>query len=356
MYCSRCGTKNEAGQSFCTKCGNNLNQNTPIQPQPVYQQPRKSGSGAAIVIICVILGILLLGILAVVGFVFFIGSLVKEYEASYQDLSIGDLTLQYNSTLWTEKTLSNNGSAPNAKGKALVHNEDKITIIYSPNDYITTIDLCDDTADEYSRTGLTVKSRNQNYSIDGKSWCGIEYKDNKNTTLQLFYSNGTDSYSFSFTSPNGDYDTHEFYATEIYNSIKVKGGSTNNSNNNNNNNTIPEEKPRTSKTAIEGEWDWGVRGYLVVNGNNWYLYKDSSKSMRNVRYGTFTIKYGIPTNNGGTADGYYIYVKYTNTTMDGVSRPDLVSDIDYAFVPGNDGTYYLMDLATRSEGYLTKIR
>ena len=351
MYCNKCGTFNQNGTSFCTHCGNNLNGNYPT-PQPVQQQPSK-GNTAAIVIIFVILGLLFLGVVAVVGFFVFIGSLISKYEATYNDLSVGGLTLTYNADRWTEKSLSNRDLSSNAQGKALVHNEDKITIIYIPNDYVTTIGLCDDMADDYEDKGFNVTSRNRNYTIDGNSWCGIEYKDKNTTTMQLFYSTGVDSYSFSFSSPSSDYDTNEFFATEVYSSIKVKGSSS--STPRETPKDTPQERPTTTKNAIQGEWDWGRLGYLVADGTNWYLYKDSSKSMKNVMYGTYTIKYGIPTNTG-QADGYYIYVKYTDVIMDGQSQTSLIGDRDYAFVPSSTGASYLMDLTSRAEGDLIKIR
>lgn len=60
MFCSNCGTQNEDGLNFCTRCGHALNASG--QPQQVYQQPQTvPGKGQGI-------AAMVLGIIALVFF------------------------------------------------------------------------------------------------------------------------------------------------------------------------------------------------------------------------------------------------------------------------------------------------
>ena len=99
-FCTKCGTQNAAGITFCTSCGNNVaesqyqqqyQQPQPQYQQPVYQQPAVvDNPGNTLGIVSLILGIASIvfafGLLGIVGIVLAKSSNTKQTEAGLPTL------------------------------------------------------------------------------------------------------------------------------------------------------------------------------------------------------------------------------------------------------------------------------
>ena len=132
--------------------------------------------------------------------------------------------------------------------------------------------------------------------------------------------------------------------SEVYNTLNID----------NTEDILSEEE---AKDKLIGEWDWGSQGYFVIDENMIYLYKDSSKDINNLIYGTYKADNKIMTYGAGYADGIYVLMTIKDFYIDGERLNDATgSQFEFAFIEGADGTYIIKNINTGASGIAEKIR
>lgn len=261
-----------------------------------------------------------------------------DYDYSYFDepeetLNIEDLYLNYYSD-WSKDNLNSDENK-----KVLKKDDMTIEITYSTsNIYMTTEQFADSLIKAY-KNHYTILSDKSEVEINQNTWIKIKYMEEflgeKTISSQLFLADDYNYYSFTFTAEEEDYYDEIFRVKKIYNTLKLD-------------NTKDELSSKDAKLKLVGEWDLGKKGYLVIEDkdNKFYLYKDSSKSMDNVYFGTYNCDNKIKTYAAGYADGLYLELTIDEVYMDGKKTEAKNNRVDYAFTPSNNGTYQVKDMVT----------
>lgn len=258
-----------------------------------------------------------------------------EYVTSNElseTISVQDLYLNYYSD-WSKDNLNSDENVKVLKKDNMV-----IKVACSTTDvYMTTEEFADTLIEDYKNLYKIIdKSK---VEINQNTWINVEYMEEslgkKILSSQLFLADDYNYYSFTFTAEEEDYYDEIFRVKKIYNTLKLD-------------NTKDELSSKDAKSKLVGEWDLGKKGYLVIEDkdNKFYLYKDSSKSMDNVYFGTYNCDNKIKTYAAGYADGLYLELTIDEVYMDGKKTEAKNNRVDYAFTPSNNGTYQVKDMVT----------
>lgn len=348
MYCKNCGNKLNEGSNFCGSCGtpvNNTNQSVTLVPNVAPSQPIKS-SKAPLIVAIIIFVIMIISFFVVFGII--IITTVLEEVDNYPLDNIGE-------QITTKKLINNDVSLEYSAEWIEFPDEDNIKIIqkatqtiklgYSTSDYYYTTDkAAEEIKTELTEKGAIVLEDFQNTTINGLTWKKLVCELNNNKYLFLVYSNKYDIYVFSYQATNSEsYSANIAEVEKIYKTLKLDTSK-------------QKQAEKNAKAKLIGEWDWGISGYFVIENDKIYVYKDSSKSLDNVFYGTYTADDKIATYGTGYAEGMYVVMTVEKYYVDGKEITIKNNKIDFAFSPNNDGTYTIKNMSTYNSNIATKVK
>ena len=364
MFCRNCGSQIRDGVSFCTNCGMPLKDgnNSNIQTNDVAPQisntgsnmvsvpvPKKSNAG---LIVGIILGVLfLIGFIIIVAYfgISFIKTLgggghnppiSPPVVSKLKTEKVKDVSIEYDSSIWNKNT-----SKSDSESLFLEYDNYIVALRHSKsNTFMNTYSFANAMKDNFTSTGYTIEGYVTDKTVNGIVWKQLSFsKDNQKFT-QLFYSTGYDLYSIAYSSYKDSFSLGESYFNDIVYTLKYD-------------NTALINGEKEAKKVLVGEWDWGISGYFVFdNSGKVYLYKDSSKSMSNVAYGTYTADNKIATYASGYADGIYVVMTVDAFIIDGEKQSLSNNKIEYAFTKNNDGTYTIKNITTGSSNTAKKVK
>lgn len=367
MYCKKCGNQVSEGAKFCGTCGapveNNLNNqnistNQVAGPTPAYNQNinyaqptnQSSNSNKAILIISIIIiGFVFVAVVNI-GIFAIIFSVEKESESNTRIDNIGetvnekslinrDMSFEYDSS-WRQQADENNI-------KIISKKNEKIKLGFSTsNYYYTTSQAAEGVKKDLVDSGATIIEDLEDITINDLVWKKLICEIDNNKYLFLIYSNKYDLYIFTYVASDSEvYDKGISEAEKIYKTLKLDTSS-------------QEEAEKNAKAKLIGEWDWGISGYFVIENDKIYLYKDSSKSMDNVFYGTYKADDKIATYAAGYAEGMFVTMTVEKYIMNGeeVKLNSGSNQIEFAFSPNGDGTYTIKNMNTYSSNKATKVK
>lgn len=376
MYCSKCGSKVNVEGKFCQTCGeavqngideqsqvlnqqinqpysthqefSNANQNiqnnsyknqgnTDFNPSETQTLLKKKKRNPLIIV-----GIIVVVIIFATCISLFLKGILNNLDKK-NELVLYDLKVEYPIS-WMSESNNESNTKSITKGNArIVFNYTKSNVYYSSysaaNEFIS----------EYEKIGVTFDKAAgiQDVTISGIQWKKIEFygsidgEDKK--VIQVVHSTDYEIYSITYLSEKKDYDKYLDQANKIIESVYLPSKETN---------------AQTVKQQILGEWDCGKTGYLVINSDDtYYFYKDSSKSMENVFYGTYEATDGIPTNAEGYVEGITFITTVKKFTSGGKDEPSYVDGkIQYAFLPDGTDNFQGSNLNTGASCTMTKVK
>ena len=379
MICKNCGSKLNDGDVFCWNCGaslqngnisnqefnnmgvplnnnnnnNNYNNNNyngipnygndynNVPNNQYYQKKKKTKINIAIVLI-----LLFIGFLIMIGLYFvFTRDENGQIKKDLSILTLESVSFKYDSSLWkTENISSTTGNSENMK--SLKYNSYYVVFVYSDlQGYSSSADFANSLKRSYENSGVKIinNAGSQKLSLNGIDWYVLKYENGGKTYYQLVYANRDGSYSLTYFTDSSKYDTGFKYFETLFKTLVYDS-------------SVDLNKQNDAKDQLVGEWDWGKLGYFVITQDMIYLYQDSSKSMNNVHYGSYSSSDSIPNVGYGKIDGLYVIVNYTSSYIDGVSTPMKTSEREYTFVKYSDGLYKINDLVSGASDYAKKVK
>ncbi len=367
MYCRKCGNQVNEGAKFCGACGTaievvngnvqntntvNIEQpvNTVYPQQPVYNQPinqpQQTGANKAPLIVAIVI-IVLFGIMFcfIMGIAIFGAIIGSDYDYHYEantdmrKLVYNDIEFEYDNSIWSEESEDD--------WKFITKSTGKIGLSYETSDYFySTSSLAKVMKEEIESDGGILIGNIEDITINGQVWSKIVCRYENTKYLFLLFANKYDTYIFSYM-PRSEYvyDAEIKDIEKIYKTLKLDT-------------TKQEQSEKIAKSKLIGEWDWGISGYFVIENNSIYLYKDSSKSMDNVFYGTYTASDKIPTYAAGYVEGMTLIMTVEKYNVDGIEQKidGNSNQLEFAFSPNADGTYTIKNMNTYSSNTATKIK
>lgn len=382
MYCKNCGNQLNEGAKFCGICGtpvvqdNNINnqgvnqtsiEQTATQiPQQNFQQPvvdqfqqqnfqqpvaynqapAKPASKAPLIIVIILVVIFGFFFVGAIGLAVYITianegleEILNDYNSSEKiTLVHHDISFEYNDS-WTKQP-EDNGII------ALTRTNETIKIAYDTSDYYyTTTSLTTSVKKSFEDEGFTIVEDAKEITINNQKWQMFICENDDYRILALVLANDYDQYAFTYTAKSTNFDDGMSNIEKIYKTLKLDTSK-------------QKESEKKAKEKLIGEWDWGISGYFVIENDKIYLYKDSSKSMDNVFYGTYTADDKVATYAAGYTEGMHVIMTVEKYYFDGEER-DLNSNsnkLEFVFVPNNDGTYMIKNMVSYQYNTATKVK
>lgn len=371
-YCTNCGTKVENAQSLDNNLYNNPstenyinnynqnnnmvtnqgvnNQQNVFQNYPTNQQQVNNSNKSNKGLIALIIGILVVVIGGVAGFIFIRQAFnylndaqdkIEDYTSRPETVYLNKISFEYNSSIWSKKS-----SLSDEDKITLVDSFGTITVTHNSSKvYYQTETFSSEMKSSLKEQGMTIKEETSKVTINGKDWYKIVYSSDSNnrTAMTLFFCDYYDVYSFTYAANSDSYSFNLSEVEKIYKTLTYD-------------NSANEIAEKDAKSKLTGEWDWGISGYFVIDQNTMYLYKDSSKDMNNVFYGTYTADNKVATAAAGYVDGLYAHLTVTNFNLDGEAQDTTNMEMEFVFIPNNDGTYTIENLVSQTYGTATKVK
>lgn len=359
MLCRKCGSKMEKGTLFCSECGTKVDDgektytdipviiggydvetNKPI----IMNKKKKSKVG---LIIGIVLGIIALIIIGIVSSLLFFSITKVNKKTSTQPftiqnkktINVNKLSIEYDASEWEFLSSESSDNFKKFKNK-----KSNMAITYEKSDsFISTYTFAENMRQEYEEDGYEINGDTKDIKINKNTWKKIEYSKDDKKYLQLFYSTGYETYSYLFASSKKTYKKEKSKAKIAYKTLKYD---------------ISEEidGEEDAKKILIGEWNWGKKGYFVFTKDKVYLYKDSSKSKKNVLYGTYTADNKIATNANGYVKGIHIIFTVDKCYVDGKDTKLVDNKAEYTFTKNSNGTYIIRNLSAGTYGTAKKIK
>ena len=250
-----------------------------------------------------------------------------QQKASVKELHLHGLSAEYSG--WTEEKGNDSDSIIIEKGSLY------IAFFYVQSDVFTnTFSLAHTVIDSHKSAvdSFNLLKNVEETTINGNNWSKYEFsyilEGKKMKVLELVLSTDYEYYFIRYVASENVHDDNINAVNIILETIKVK---------------TKELNSPDIKQKLLGEWNCGEAGYLVVNDDNtYYLFRDSSKSMDNVFYGTYECSTGIPTAAAGYAEGISFIGNIELAVLDGETiAMNEGSKLMYAFSPnGTDENAY----------------
>ncbi len=369
MYCRNCGNKINEDAKFCGICGtavvmdNNViaqnhaqsatqpNVGQPI-PQQSFQQgnvytpqtPTKSSKAPLIIAIIAIVVFFFLCFSAI-GLAVYIAIASENIEETIDNNYLGkntlvqhDVSLEYDNS-WTKH--------PEEDGIiSLTKSNETIGLAFDTSKYYyTTASLTTSVKEAFIDEGNIILEDIKEITINNQKWQKFICEKGNIKTLVLVIANNYDQYAFTYSAKDTIFDYEMYNIEKIYKTLKLD-------------NTKQIESEKKAKEKLIGEWDWGVSGYFVIDDDKVYLFKDSSKSMENVFYGTYTADDKVATYATGYTEGMHIIMTIEKYYYDGeeVEINNNSNKLEFVFVPNKDGTYMIKNMVSYQSNTATKVK
>lgn len=391
MYCRNCGNSLNSNSKFCGKCGSPVDSfsvmNGTVSKIDYDQKALNMGIISIILSFFMFVPALVLSIIGLVychrfkkethrnskGLVlniaaliisavytlvfiaifllfFVVGDKVVESLDNYENdhiyesgdvyetnVSVNDMSITYDEDVWEYSTLSKDDKI------IITNSTSQIALTYvRANYYITSLNFAKEAKTRYISQGYEIIHDIEAVEINDLIWQKLVFQKNNYRYTQLFYSNGYDTYSLLLTTDSKYHIVNEVLFKTIYYTLEYD----------NTNNILDSYD---AKEQLIGEWDWGINGYLVIDNDKLYIFKDNSKSMNNVFYGSYTADNKIATNADGYVSGINVILTIENSYLDGEAA-NLTGKMQYAFTSNDDGTYTIQNVTKGYSGIATKVK
>lgn len=244
-----------------------------------------------------------------------------------QTISVGIVSFTYNGT-WTKANESTDSYA-------ITKNDAKVILLRTTNESrYTTSEFTSELVTTYQSNPLEYSEVSvDNIVLNDLTWSIIKVTSTTSKIIQLIYADSYDIYSLSY-SIDIDKTINSEDFQKIYETLTVDTSEEQNSH-------------EEAINFLTGEWEWGIYGYLVFQDDVLYIYKDETKSMDNVLYGTYVADSNISEYVKDATSGYYVSCSYDRYIVGGEVQ-DLTGQpgVELAFIPNEDGTYYVYNINT----------
>ncbi len=211
------------------------------------------------------------------------------------EAGLGDLKLYYNNKWTYDSEQSQDASLAFTRGNALIG-----VVCSKENTYQLAQDITKHALDAAKEKFKDLKmiQKVKEITINGDHWYECEYKTGQGHdaqySLQRTYAKNYYAYTVTYTGLKDDYEAYKSNALTVINSCLME---------------VPENPGElVAKKELAGELDAGKQGYLELKRDGtYYWYRNSSKEMDNVHYGTYACDNKIKAMNIAEGKkGYYL--------------------------------------------------
>ncbi|SFR80065.1 hypothetical protein [Anaeromicropila populeti] len=254
-------------------------------------------------------------------------STIQDLTTQSPDLleaGLGDLKIYYDASWSFDESQSQDASLAFTKGEALIGITcSKETSYQHPLDMIRASQDIISTSEGYE-----LLEESKKITVNNETWYECTYTfgtgEDKNTVIQRCYGKNYYAYSITYTALDSNYEDLKEEALKIMDSAIMAVPD----------NALAEEE---AKKSLVGEYDAGTGGYVVLNADGtYYWYKDSSKDMNYVHYGTYGCDIQIASLNIAEGSGFYVCLFPEKYIIDGQENEMGSPKYDYGFSPKTD--------------------